>query len=90
MHLEVRNKGIPMGDRAPAGPGGKVDGEEVSFTVTREFNGNSIETKDVYLAVASPTRYSDMLDVYRRFSIAPIDGLLFTGSARAGLSLHRR
>ena len=36
------------------------------------------ETKEVYLAVASPTKYRDMLEVYQRFSITRIDGLLFT------------
>ncbi len=39
---------------------------------------DAVETKEVYLAVSSPTKYRDMVDVFHRFSIAPIDGLLFT------------
>jgi flagellar biosynthesis protein FlhF len=39
---------------------------------------DSVEMKDVYLAVSSPTRYRDMVDVYNRFSICGVDGLLFT------------
>jgi flagellar biosynthesis protein FlhF len=39
---------------------------------------DGIEAKEVYLAVASPTKYRDMLDIVKRFSIARIDGLLFT------------
>src|SRR5712692_6786313 len=39
---------------------------------------DSVEMKDVYLTVASPTRYRDMVDVYNRFSICRIDGLLCT------------
>jgi flagellar biosynthesis protein FlhF len=39
---------------------------------------DSVEMKDVYLTIASPTRYRDMVDVYNRFSICRIDGLLFT------------
>ena len=39
---------------------------------------DSVQAKDVYLAVSSPTRYRDMLDIYNRFSICQVDGLLFT------------
>ncbi len=39
---------------------------------------DAIASKEVYLAVASPTKYRDMVDAFRRFSIARIDGLLFT------------
>jgi flagellar biosynthesis protein FlhF len=39
---------------------------------------DSVETKDVYLTVSSPTKYRDMVDIYNRFSICRIDGLLFT------------
>jgi flagellar biosynthesis protein FlhF len=37
-----------------------------------------VEGKEVYLAVASPTKYRDMQDVVKRFSISRLDGLLFT------------
>ena len=39
---------------------------------------DSVETKDVYLTVSSPTKYRDMVDIYNRFSMCRIDGLLFT------------
>ena len=57
-------------------PGGSPRNSK-QLEVLKEYL-DAVETKDVYLAVASPTRYSDMLEVCRRFSIAPIDGLLFT------------
>ena len=57
-------------------PGGSPRNSK-QLEVLKEYV-DALETKDVYLVVASPTRYTDMLEVYRRFSIAPIDGLLFT------------
>ncbi|HLG72177.1 MAG TPA: flagellar biosynthesis protein FlhF [Chloroflexota bacterium] len=39
---------------------------------------DSVETKDVFLTIASPTRYRDMEEIYKRFSMCRIDGLLFT------------
>jgi flagellar biosynthesis protein FlhF len=57
-------------------PGGSPRNSK-QLEVLKEYV-DAVEVKDVYLAVASPTRYTDMLEVYRRFSIAPIDGLLFT------------
>jgi len=39
---------------------------------------DAVESKEVYLAVASPTKYRDMVEIFKRFSIASIDGLLFT------------
>jgi flagellar biosynthesis protein FlhF len=57
-------------------PGGSPRNSK-QLEVLKEYL-DSVEMKDVYLAVASPTRYRDMVDVYNRFSIARIDGLLFT------------
>ncbi|HEU0169583.1 MAG TPA: flagellar biosynthesis protein FlhF [Chloroflexota bacterium] len=39
---------------------------------------DAIASKEVYLAVASPTKYRDMVEAFKRFSISKIDGLLFT------------
>lgn len=57
-------------------PGGSPRNSK-QLEVLKEYV-DAVEVKDVYLAVASPTRYTDMLEVYRRFAIAPINGLLFT------------
>jgi flagellar biosynthesis protein FlhF len=39
---------------------------------------DAVKVKDVYLAVSSPTKYRDMVDIYNRFSMCQVDGLLFT------------
>src|SRR6185437_14633830 len=39
---------------------------------------DAVEMKDIYLTVSSPTKYRDMVDIYNRFSIFRVDGLLFT------------
>ncbi len=57
-------------------PGGSPRNSK-QLEVLKEYL-DAVETKEVYLTVASPTKYRDMIDVYNRFAIARIDGLLFT------------
>ena len=39
---------------------------------------DAVKVKDAYLTVSSPTKYRDMVDIYNRFSVCQVDGLLFT------------
>lgn len=57
-------------------PGGSPRNTK-QLAVLKEYL-DAIANKEVYLAVASPTKYRDMLEVFKRFAISPIDGLLFT------------
>lgn len=57
-------------------PGGSPRNTK-QLEVLREYL-DSVETKEVYLTVASPTKYRDMVEAYTRFAVCRIDGLLFT------------
>ncbi|MBV9120270.1 MAG: flagellar biosynthesis protein FlhF, partial [Chloroflexi bacterium] len=57
-------------------PGGSPRNSK-QLEVLKEYL-DAIENKEVYLAVASPTKFRDMQEVFKRFSISRIDGLLFT------------
>ncbi|MHB8620713.1 MAG: flagellar biosynthesis protein FlhF, partial [Chloroflexota bacterium] len=57
-------------------PGGSPRNSK-QLEVLKEYL-DGVESKETYLAIASPTKYRDMVEAFERFSIAPIDGLLFT------------
>ena len=57
-------------------PGGSPRNSK-QLEVLKEYL-DAVESKETYLAVASPTKYRDMTEVFKRFSVTPIDGLLFT------------